>query len=298
MQNNNTSTISSQITRVLTSQQSAASLLMLGSTQPLSTSSLVVNNTGTPSLIDAILMCLPTIDASPRRHQEFLTELFKTMLDHLTSSDLLNENASINASSVSPHSSLPHFYQFIDRLCDKLWEGAYRRDSKELLDTLLKFLNNLKRKPFSNSFAHEPLINSINRVLLYQLSRPSRYLNEQVAMLDVLHRINKLKTLLFATTGAGQAYIQPEFYGCLAYCLLQITLPGKSGSTGSGDGNDEIGQGEESRGRTSRSESRENVVDLAKGVNAKTQWYINTMFKETVGSTMINDDKVINCIFH
>lgn len=279
------------------------SSLSLG--QPLSSSSLSGSPANSPSLVDAIIMCLPAIEQSTQRHQEFLTELFKTMLDQLATCDLLNESAASSNSSISPHSALPHFYQFVDRLCDKLWEGLYRRDSKELLDTLLKFLNNLKRKPFSsNSFTHEPLINSINRVLLYQLSRPVRHVNEQVAMLDVLHRINKLKSLLFVTTGAGQAYIQPEFYGCLAYCLLHITLPYKS-SASSGSGGltspvDESGNEESPiKQKTKRSESRENVVDLSK-IPTKTQWYINTMFNETiVNPGMITDEKVYLLInFH
>lgn len=286
MQNSNTSTISAQISRVLSSQQSTTSLLMLGSGQSLSSSSLMAGTASTPTLIDAIITCLPGIDPSPRRHQELLTELFKTMLDLLSTSDLLNENSTC---AVSPHSALPHFYQFIERLCDKLWDGAYRRDSKELLDTLIRFLNNLKRKPFSNSFTHESLINSICRVLLYQLSRPSRLLNEQVAMLDVLHSINKIKILLFATTGAGQSCIQPEFYGCLAHCLLQITLFDRSDSK-AGSPADETDTKSEV-GRTSRSESRENVLDAAKAP-AKTQWYINSMFNETIGNNVSVDEKV------
>jgi hypothetical protein len=279
-QNNNTSTISSQIAKVLSTQQSLTSLsLVSGQTA----SSIGASSTNSPSLIDAIIMSVPIIDQSPRRQQEFLTELFKIILDQLNTCDLLNENTS--NLSVSPHTALPNFYQFIDRLCDKLWEGVYRRDSKELLDTLLKYLNNLKRKPFSNQFTHESLINSINRVLLYQLSRPSRNLNEQVAMLDVLHRINKLKSLLFATTGA--CYIQPEFYGCLAYCLLQITYPTQKSSF----------TGEESSAednlKKNTNESKEMAADMAK-IPSKTQWYINTMFNETIlnSASSITDEKV------
>jgi hypothetical protein len=280
MNNSNISTISSQISKTLAGQTSVTSLSS-ASSQTTSSSSLAVNSASL-TLIDAIILCIPTIDSSPKRQQEFLTELFKTMLDHLLTSDLFNENPTI-ASSTSPHTALPHFYQFIDRLCDKLWDGVYKRDPKELFETLFKFLTNLKRKPFSNSYAHEQLINAINRVLLFQLSRPSRHLNEQITMLDVLHKMNKLKTFLFSNSGG---FVQPEFYGCLAYCLLQITLH-KSGSSVTGSSFDNDDDFEEIKLKTKRSESRENVVDLAK-TPSKTQWYINTMFNETVVNSGTN----------
>lgn len=172
------------------------------------------------SIMDIILLSLPdpTNAQNIKRNQEFVTEIFKTIIDYLQASDLFNEHQTSTSSFSNSNISniLQNYFNLIDRLVDKLWDGMYRREPKEVFELIVKILNNLKKKPYS--YSNEQLINSLNRTILYQLSRSCNTLNEQVGMLDVLHKISTLKSIVFSQTNS-----QPEFFACLTYCLLHIT---------------------------------------------------------------------------
>ena len=174
------------------------------------------------SVMDSILLSLPdpSNPQNVKRNQEFVTEIFKTIIDYLQASDLFNEHQA--SSATIPHSYsnintiIQNYFNLIDRLVDRMWDGTYRREPKEVFDLIVKLVNNLKKKPYSHS--NEQLINSLNRTILYQLSRSCSTLNEQVGMLDVLHKISMLKAIVFSPTNS-----QPEFFACLTCCLLNIT---------------------------------------------------------------------------
>jgi hypothetical protein len=163
---------------------------------------------------------------------------------------LFNEqaNSSQSSSNANINNILQNFFNLIDRLVDKLWDGTYRREPKEVFELIVKFINNLKKKAYG--YSNEQLISSMNRTLLYQLSRPSDNLTEQVCMLDVLHKIIMLKSLVFAQNNQ-----QPEFFACVAHCLLVITSSDDPDSEFNG---------------------------VKPGFQSKTQWYTNSMFNETL----------------
>lgn len=170
-----------------------------------------------PTPIESILAVIPT-DTHPKRNQEFITELLKTILDHLLTNDAINDQTTASQTNAHLNTLLPNFFNFIDILVDKLWDGSYKREGKEIFDTLVKVLNNLRRKATPQSLS-EQLINSLNRVLLYQLSRPCESLVDQVCMLEVLHKMTNLKALIFSQTN-----FQADFFACVTHCLLMLTL--------------------------------------------------------------------------
>jgi WD repeat and FYVE domain-containing protein 3 len=176
--------------------------------------------TSNNSIMDLILLSLPDQSNSQnlKRNQEFVTEIFKTIIDYMQASDLFNENqtstSSFSNSNIS--SIMQNYFNLIDRLVDKLWDGTYRREPREVFELIVKLLNNLKKKSYS--YSNEQLVSTLNRTILYQLSRSCNTLNEQVGMLDVLHKISTLKSVVFSQTNS-----QPEFFACLTYCLLSIT---------------------------------------------------------------------------
>lgn len=94
--------------------------------------------------------------------------------------------------------------------------GMYKRDSKEVFDLIIKLINNMKRKCSANAL--DQLICSMNRTILYQLSRSIELLTDQIMVLDVLHRITNLKSIVFS-----QLNTQYEFFACVAHCLLTLT---------------------------------------------------------------------------
>jgi len=216
----------------------------------------LINNTQSSkgsSIIDLILTSLPDSNVNTsnlKRNQEFITELFKTVIDFLSTVDLFNDQQTQIQTQLNVNINIvmQNFYNIIDRLVDKLWEGMYRRESKEVFEQTLRFMNNIKKKPFNNS--NEQLLNSINRILLYQLSRPCTSLGDQVTMLEVLHKMTNLKLLIFS-----QNNIQAEFFGCLTYCLLSIT-------------------NEEASIFNIYNEEENNF-------QSKTQWYVSTSFNRS-----------------
>lgn len=142
-----------------------------------------------PSLVDTVLtICLSNIDtANQKRNQELVTEMFKTIMDHLLASDLFNESNSTAPQSKTSNNqssgfgsaiSLQNLFNLVDRLVDKLWDGLYRRDPKEVFDMCVKLITCIKKRFHTVSL--EQLTNAMNRTLLYQLSRPCNTLTEQV----------------------------------------------------------------------------------------------------------------------
>ena len=167
------------------------------------------------TIMDIIFISLP--ENQLKRNQEFLTEIFKTVMDYLLTSDMFNEHSSPTQTSNIPV-IMQNFFNLIDQLVDKLWDGSYRREAREVFEMIVKLQANLKKKCY-NQVSNEQLVNSLNRVLLYQLSRPCDTLVEQVCMLEVLHKITNLKSLIFS-----QSNFQSEFFACVTHCLLMLTL--------------------------------------------------------------------------
>lgn len=77
-------------------------------------------------------------------------------------------------------SQIQNLINLIERLFDKLYDGLYLRDPRELFESLVKLQSNLKKK---SNYAQDQLINAINRTLLYKLSRPCFDLTEQVIII-------------------------------------------------------------------------------------------------------------------
>ena len=59
---------------------------------------------------------------------------------------------------------------------------------------------------------------SLNRTILFQLSRPINTVAVQTTVLESLHRLTSNRSLVF-----GPANYDQEFLVCLCYCLLQLT---------------------------------------------------------------------------
>ena len=59
---------------------------------------------------------------------------------------------------------------------------------------------------------------SLNRTVMYLLSRPVHSVSDQMALLDALHRLTSHRSLIL-----GPGNFDQEFIGCLCYCLIQLT---------------------------------------------------------------------------
>ena len=64
----------------------------------------------------------------------------------------------------------------------------------------------------------DPVYKSLNRTILFQLSRPVDSVSGQTQILDSLHKLTSNRSLVF-----GPGNYDQEFLGALCYCLLNLT---------------------------------------------------------------------------
>ncbi|XP_055847784.1 WD repeat and FYVE domain-containing protein 3 [Episyrphus balteatus] len=165
------------------------------------------------------------IDASPEtadmRHQvEYQTEIITALVDHLLAADVLvGEQAALPiVPLLQSHvqNIAPNVFYFTARVVDKMWQGCLQKNPHDIFDFVIKLIAQAKRR--SSALSLEQLHHSLNRSILYLLSRPTEAITEQMSVLEALHKIITHRLLIF---GAGNHEL--EFIGCLTYCLLQLT---------------------------------------------------------------------------
>lgn len=165
------------------------------------------------------------IDASPENsdmsmQSSFQTEIITALMDHLLAADMLvGEQAALPIVPLlqsNIQNIAPNVFYLTARVVDKLWQGSLQKDPHEVFEFIVKLIGQAKRRPSSISL--EQLHHSLNRTILFLLSRPTESVADQMAVLDTLHKLTTNRLLIF---GAGNHEL--EFIGCLTYCLLQLT---------------------------------------------------------------------------
>lgn len=165
------------------------------------------------------------IDASPESSEfsmqvAFQTEIITALMDHLLAADMLvGEQAALPiVPLLQSHiqNIAPNVFYLTARIVDKLWQGYLNKDAHEIFEFIVKLIGQAKRR--TSSISLEQLHHSLNRTILYLLSRPTESVAEQMTVLDTLHKLTTNRLLIF---GAGNHEL--EFIGCLTYCLLQLT---------------------------------------------------------------------------
>jgi WD repeat and FYVE domain-containing protein 3 len=165
------------------------------------------------------------LDASPEQSSlvqqiSFQTEIITALMDHLLAADVLvGEQAALPiVPLLQSHvqNIAPNVFYLTARIVDKLWQGTLNKDPHEVFDFVVKLIAQAKRRP-SMSLSLEQLHHSLNRTILFLLSRPTETVADQMAVLEALHKLTTNRLLIF---GAGNHEL--DFIGCLTYCLLQL----------------------------------------------------------------------------
>lgn len=173
----------------------------------------------TTPVIDLVLDASPDNSELPQQIA-FQTEIISALMDHLLAADVLvGEQAALPiVPLLQSHvqNIAPNVFYLTARIVDKMWQGYLSKDPHEVFDFIIKLIGQAKRR--SSSLTLEQLHHSLNRIILYLLSRPTESVAEQMAVLEALHKLTTHRLLIF---GAGNHEL--EFIGCLTYCLLQLT---------------------------------------------------------------------------
>ncbi|XP_066304852.1 WD repeat and FYVE domain-containing protein 3-like isoform X4 [Branchiostoma lanceolatum] len=173
-------------------------------------------NRGTP-VVDLVLEASPE-RATQTQQRDFQTEVLTTLMDHLLAADaLLGDQAALPLAAGGSYNALvSNVFHFASRVVDKLWQGIYNKDAKEVFEFIVQLISQAKRRAHGMSL--DPIYHCLNRSILYELSRPSSTISEQTAILDALHRLTNNRSLVF-----GPGNYEQDFIGCLCYCLIQLS---------------------------------------------------------------------------
>ena len=180
------------------------------------------------------------------------TELIASLIEQITSlAETMSQQVESNFTSqqqqqqqqLQQQHAATNIVLFISLVVDKLWQDCYLRDCKEILDCELKLLTKLNlttnQAPSSGGKSMKSLselnllYKSLDRTVLYLLSRPLETISDRMSMLEVIQKVHTNRQLILISPCNSDA----EFYVCLTYCILQlideekISLTGKSRTT-------------------------------------------------------------------
>lgn len=176
--------------------------------------SLSLSTTGKSAPVIDLVLDAETSDSSAG------TAIIESLMDHLIAADVLvGEQAALPiVPLLQSHvqNIAPNVFYLTARIVDKMWQGSLNKDPHEVFDFIIKLIGQAKRR--SASLSLEQLHHSLNRIILYLLSRPTDTVADQMAVLEALHKLTTHRLLIF---GAGNHEL--DFIGCLTYCLLQLT---------------------------------------------------------------------------
>lgn len=194
----------------------------------------------TSPVIDLVLDASP-VDAPAILQNAFQTEIISALIEHLLAADVLvGEQAALPiVPLLQSHiqNIPPNVFYLTSRIVDKMWQGnesnmnkyfkfnlinlypigSLNRDPHEVFEFVVKLIAQAKRR--SSSLSLEQLHHSLNRIILYLVSRSTETVADQMAVLEALHKLTTNRLLIF---GAGNHEL--DFIGCLTYCLLQLTV--------------------------------------------------------------------------
>jgi len=184
---------------------------------------IVIDSLSLPQTGRAVPVIDVVLEVSPEhstRHERklFQTELLNIVMDQLLAADvLLGDQGALAVSTGGNYTLMANnvFYVAM-RVVDKLWQGTYTRDPNEVFEFISQLISQSKRK--ASGVSLDGIYKSLNRTLLYLLSRPIHTTLDQTNVLDTLHKLITNRSLIL-----GPGNYDQEFIGCLCYCLLQLT---------------------------------------------------------------------------
>uniref|UniRef100_T1KMA3 WD repeat and FYVE domain-containing protein 3 n=1 Tax=Tetranychus urticae TaxID=32264 RepID=T1KMA3_TETUR len=160
------------------------------------------------------------------------TELLKSLMDHLDSLTAVIsqqqhfETTGDNQQNHLHQQTISNIVLFSTILSDKIWQECYLRDRKEILGFQLNLVTKLV---FSNQSGNKNargvnnnelalLYRSINRTVLFLLSRPVETIPDRMTMLESLQRVHNYRRIILVAPNNSDS----SFFACLTYCLLQL----------------------------------------------------------------------------
>ncbi|KFD70218.1 hypothetical protein M514_17568 [Trichuris suis] len=173
------------------------------------------------SVVDAIFTVVQNV-AETSDVKPFVTAFAFAVMDRVEATDILARGTSAPLSAPgSPNSSYSslaaNVFYFASKLVDSLWNDKLSCDPQEILNFLLKLFSQVKRKS-GPSVPLDALYLSLNRCLLFLMSRVIDSTKAQRTMIDCLQKVTSHRSLIFSPANSAV-----DFVGCMAHLLFILT---------------------------------------------------------------------------
>ncbi|CAH8629332.1 unnamed protein product [Schistosoma mattheei] len=171
-----------------------------------------------PTHIVDIILEAWSDQCNSKQHQTLQTLILCSLMDHFLATDILNDESLC----VGPNGNIEYIpanlIYFSARIVDKLWQGCFNKEVNHVIDFLIHLItywpdqsttivssstttagtNKLEHHSVSNNhnnllaskFTIHSLYRSLNRTILYQLSRPILTNADQLQIINLLNRLN------------------------------------------------------------------------------------------------------------
>ncbi|XP_027715064.1 WD repeat- and FYVE domain-containing protein 4 isoform X3 [Vombatus ursinus] len=189
-------------------------------------------------LLMEILLCTPTqkqshpldflLEASPENTTNQQKRCFQSgiLLSAMGVFHIISEGCSTISSNGTKESqqssesspSLANISYLTQKLVEKLYSGMFTADPKEILLFITEQIIVVIENAFSQKEALlGVLYSSLNRVILYCLSKPQQSLSECLGLLSILNFLQEQWDIIFATYNSNMSFII-----CFMHCLFHI----------------------------------------------------------------------------
>ncbi|VDN90901.1 unnamed protein product [Brugia pahangi] len=186
------------------------------------------------SLLDALIENIPEYGYSRRFCTFVLSENLSLCMEYMIATDVLLESektstaATCGTSTATSAVLLANFAYFASRIVDCVWSGIYVGETSRVLSFLLKGLA-LTRRNDPKSVSYDSLMQSLDRTILFLLSRPIDNATVQMSILNTLSEIILYRNVILSPT-----HNDPLFFGSLTHLLFMLSvtpdiLPRKEG---------------------------------------------------------------------
>ncbi|XP_058056243.1 WD repeat and FYVE domain-containing protein 3 [Anopheles bellator] len=185
-----------------------------------------------PPVIDSILeLCSPYNNISEEQRKHYLSKIIHLLIPRLLSCKIFEPPTVLNITLTTVQSGhvLDNVFYITGRIVDKLWQRMLDLDGREVFDYCVGMILQTKQCasiPALNRVGStisiysigslESLYRSLNRCILYLLAYPPDP-KDNTSLAEVLQLLITNRLLVF-----GACNHDPDFIGCLTYCLLQL----------------------------------------------------------------------------
>ncbi|VDM30874.1 unnamed protein product [Hydatigera taeniaeformis] len=199
-------------------------------------------------VVDTVLEAEHSSCSSKQQH-EIQTMLMRNLMEYMLAKDLLSESCLLLPSRGYPQHIPQNLAYFTCRLVDKLWQGCFLGSISEIIDFITQLIQMLEEHllttlrsscsprhyPFPQSpsapspspgdpsltLSRASLYRSLNRSVLFQLSRPVLKQKDQKLTISMLQLLlseeSPLNSFIFSSFNSADT----EFPICLAHLLIQ-----------------------------------------------------------------------------